>query len=114
MTSEYEEFINSQKNSTKEETLNKHAALDLTKKIDLIIKKLDAIEEHLNIKPKTIYDDMKEAYTVKDTSLVLGCSEKKVREYIKWNMLEHFKVGYKKMVTSRSIKKLIQQNLKSD
>ena len=81
-------------------------------KLDIILQKLEAIEKHLNIKNKTIYDNMAEAYSIKDTSKILGCSEAKVRQYIKYEMLDTFKVGHKRMVKSKAIKKLIEQNIK--
>ena len=80
-------------------------------KLDLILEKLENIEKHLGIYKKTIYDDMQPLYTIKDTATILGCTPYKVRQYIKYNMLESFRVGYKKMVRSESIKKLIQNNL---
>ena len=82
----------------------------MEEKIELILKKLEAIEKHLNIKPRTIYDEMLEAHSVKDTAKILGCTEIKVRQYIKWDMLKTFKVGQKPMVISSSIKKLINDN----
>jgi predicted transcriptional regulator len=54
---------------------------------------------------------MKPAYSVKDAATILGCTPHKVRQYIKYNMLDSFRVGYKKMIRSESIKKLIQNNL---
>ena len=81
-------------------------------KLDIIIKKLEVIEKHLNIKSKTIYDNMAEAYSIKDTAQILGCSETKVRKYIKYEMLDTFKVGHRRMVKSKAIKKLIKQNSK--
>ena len=83
----------------------------LNKKIDLIFQKLENIENHLGIEDKTIYDNMEPSYSVKDTAIILGCTPHKVRQYIKYNMLESFRVGYKKMVVSKSIKKLIKNNL---
>jgi len=83
----------------------------LNKKIDLIFQKLENIEKHLGIEDKTIYDNMEPSYSIKDTAIILGCSPHKIREYIKYNMLESFRVGYKKMVVSESIKKLIKNNL---
>ena len=80
-------------------------------KLDLILEKLENIEKHLGIYKKTIYDDMKPTYSIKDTATILGCTPHKVRQYIKYNMLETFRVGYKKMVSSESIKKLIKNNL---
>lgn len=82
----------------------------MDEKLDLILKKLEAIEKHLDIKPRTIYDDMLEAYSVKDTAKILGCTEVKVRQYIKWDMLKTFKVGRQPKVISSSIKKLIDDN----
>ena len=81
-------------------------------KLDIILQKLEAIEKHLNIQSKTIYDDMAEAYSIKDTAKILGCSETKVRQYIKYEMLDSFKVGHKRMIKSKAIKKLIKQNSK--
>ena len=81
-------------------------------KLDIILQKLEAIEKHLNIQSKTIYDDMAEAYSIKDTAKILGCSEIKVRQYIKYEMLDSFKVGHKRMIKSKAIKKLIKQNSK--
>ena len=85
----------------------------MEEKIDLILKKLKAIERHLDIKPRTIYDEMSEAHSIKDTAKILGCTEVKVRQYIKWDMLKTFKVGRKPMVISSSIKKLINDNQRS-
>ena len=77
-------------------------------RLDLILEKLENIEKHLGIYKKTIYDDMQPSYTIKDTATILGCTPYKVRQYIKYNMLDSFKTGYKKMVCSESIKKLIE------
>jgi predicted transcriptional regulator len=82
----------------------------MEEKLDLILKKLEVIEKHLDIKPRTIYDEMSEAHSVKDTAKILGCTEVRVRQYIKWDMLKTFKVGKKPMVISGSIKKLIDDN----
>ena len=81
-------------------------------KLDIILQKLEAIEKHLNIQSKTIYDDMAEAYSIKDTAKILGCSETKVRQYIKYEMLDSFKVGHRRMIKSNTIKELIKQNSK--
>lgn len=51
---------------------------------------------------------MQPSYTIKDTATILGCTPHKVSQYIKYNMLESFRVGYKKMVVSESIKKMIK------
>lgn len=93
----------------------KHIVYDyeMDEKLDLILKKLEAIEKHLDIKPKTIYDDMLEAYSIKDTAKILGCTEVKVRQYIKWDMLKTFKVGRQPKVISSSLKKLIDDNQRS-
>ena len=77
-------------------------------KLDLILEKLENIEKHLGIYKKNIYDGMQPSYTIKDTATILGCTPYKVRQYIKYNMLDSFKTGYKKMVCSKSIKKLIE------
>ena len=81
-------------------------------KLDIILQKLEAIEKHLNIQSKTIYDDMAEAYSIKDTAKILGCSETKVRQYIKYEMLDSFEVGHRRMIKSKAIKNLIKQNSK--
>ena len=81
-------------------------------KLDIILQKIEAIEKHLNIQSKTIYDDMAEAYSIKDTAKILGCSEIKVRQYIKYEMLDSFKVGHKRMIKSKAIKKFIKLNSK--
>ena len=83
---------------------------EISKKLDAIIQRLENIEDHLGIKTKTIYDDMQPSYSIKDTSIILGCTPHKVRQYIKYNMLDSFRVGYKKMVCSESIKKLINNH----
>ena len=88
------------------------ATIESMDKLDLILQKLEAIEKQLNIEPKTIYDNMSETYSVKETSKILGCPEKKVRQYIKYEMLDSFKVGHKRMIKSESIKKLIEDNSK--
>ena len=113
MSKDYEEFMSSQEKKEKvtdikTTEINKH--ID-DKRLDLILKKLENIEKHLGIYTKTIYDDMKPAYSVKDAATILGCTPHKVRQYIKYNMLDSFRVGYKKIVRSESIKKLIQNNL---
>ena len=115
MSSEYEEFMNSQKKVSNDSigtNKNKVSNSEIIRKLNLMLKKLEGIEEHLGIKTKTIYDDMKPAYSVKDTAAILGCSQHKVRQYIKYDMLETFKVGSKKMIDSKSIKKIIKENQK--
>ena len=81
-------------------------------RLDIILQKIEAIEKHLNIQSKTIYDDMAEAYSIKDTAKILVCSETKVRQYIKYEMLDSFKIGHKRMIKSKAIKRLIKQNSK--
>lgn len=84
----------------------------MNEKLDLILQKLENIENHLGIK-KTVYDQMKEAYSVADTAKILGCTQRKTRQFMEWGMLETFKIGKNKMVTSSSIKKMINQNLEN-
>ena len=79
-------------------------------KLDIILQKLEAIEKHLNIKSKTIYDNMAEAYSIKDTAKNLGCSETKVRKYIKNEMFDSFKIGHRRMIKSKALKKFIKLN----
>ena len=112
MSTDYEEFMSSQQTKEKVidiKTSEIHEDSD-DKRLDLILKKLENIEKHLGIYTKTIYDDMKPAYSVKDAATILGCTPQKVRQYIKYNMLDSFRVGSKKMIRSESIKKLIQNN----
>ena len=82
--------------------------MEIEDKLDLILARLENIEKHLGIYKKTIYDDMQPSYTIKDTATILGCTPYKVRQYIKYNMLDSFKAGYKQMVCSKSIKKMIK------
>ena len=114
MTTEYENFMKSQisksTSDVKEESKIFKVDSSLSNKLDTILQKLENIEKHLGIETKTIYDDMKPAYSVKDTAIILGCTTQKVGQYIKYNMLESFRVGYKKMVRSESIKKLIKEH----
>lgn len=83
----------------------------MDEKLDLILQKLENIENHLGIK-KTLYDQMKEAYSIADTAKILGCTQRKTRQFLEWDMLESFKIGKKKMITSSSIKKLIDEHKK--
>jgi hypothetical protein len=113
MSKDYEEFMSSQQKKEKVTVIKTSEINEDSddKRLDLILKKLENIEKHLGIYTKTIYDDMKPAYSVKDAATILGCTPQKVRQYIKYNMLDSFRVGYKKMIRSESIKKLIQNNL---
>ena len=79
------------------------------KKLDLILKKIELIEEHLGLKskPKTMYDDMEVGYTVKDTAKILGCSINKVRKLQNIGALTSYMIGRQKMIASDSIKNVI-------
>ncbi|MDC0529143.1 helix-turn-helix domain-containing protein [Gammaproteobacteria bacterium] len=112
MSSEYEEFMSSEKNKRKSSKTIKQglAKDDISEKLNLILKKLEAIEENLGITSKTIYDDMKPTYSIKETAAILGCTSQKVRKYVEYNMLDSIKVGHKVMVESESIKKLVNDN----
>ena len=70
----------------------------------------EALAEHLGV-GKTIFDRMREAYSVKDTAAILGCSQSKVRQYMKYRILQGLKIGHKSMITSTSIKELIHNNV---
>jgi hypothetical protein len=86
-------------------------------KLNLILKKLDAIEEHLGLKAKSkpepepssksMYDDMEVGYTVKDTAKILGCSINKVRKLQNIGALTSYMIGRQKMIASDSIKNVI-------
>ena len=51
-------------------------------------------------------------WIIKDASKVLGCSMTKVRQFIKYEFLDTFKIGQKIMITSESLKRLIENNLR--
>ena len=82
-----------------------------SEKLDLILKKLKAIEIQLNIKPRSLYDNLKPALSVADVATLLGCTQTKVRQYVKWNMVDNFKVGHKIMIITDSLEDLIKQNI---
>jgi hypothetical protein len=84
--------------------------MDIEQKLDLILKKLEAIEAHLDIKPRSLYDNLKPTLTVADAAEFLGCNQNKVRQYVKWKMLDSFKVGHKIMIVTSSLQELIQIN----
>jgi hypothetical protein len=71
MSNEYEDFLKSQtsKGTSDVKEINKIFEVDnkLSNKLDTILQKLENIEKHLGIETKTIYDDMKPAYSLKDT-----------------------------------------------
>ena len=80
---------------------------NIEKKIDEIFSRLDEIEKRVGIQPKKLSDFMDEAYSVKDASKILGCTMEKVRQFIKYDFLDTFRVGRKIMITSESIKNVI-------
>jgi hypothetical protein len=84
----------------------------LKKKIDEIFSRLDEIEKRVGIQPKKLSDFMDEAYSVKDASKILGCTMEKVRQFIKYDFLDTFRVGRKIMITSESIKRLMENHKK--
>ena len=55
---------------------------------------------------------MDEAYSVKDASKILGCTMEKVRQFIKYDFLDTFRVGRKIMITSESIKRIMENHKK--
>ena len=84
----------------------------MKKKIDEIFSRLDEIEKRVGIQPKKLSDFMDEAYSVKDASKILGCTMEKVRQFIKYDFLDTFRVGRKIMITSESIKRLMENHKK--
>ena len=82
----------------------------IEEKLNEIFSRLDEIEKRVGIQPKTLSDFMDEAYSVTDASKILGCTMVKVRQYIKYNFLDTFRVGQKVMITSESLKRLIENN----
>lgn len=85
---------------------------NIEKKIDEIFSRLDEIEKRVGIQPKKLSDFMDEAYSVKDASKILGCTMEKVRQFIKYDFLDTFRVGRKIMITSESIKRLMENHKK--
>ena len=85
---------------------------NIEKKIDEIFSRLDEIEKKVGIQPKKLSDFMDEAYSVKDASKILGCTMEKVRQFIKYDFLDTFRVGRKIMITSESIKRLMENHKK--
>ena len=83
-------------------------------KLDEILKRISNIENHLGIGKQVKHINMKPAYNIKETSILLGCSSSKVRKYIEYGFLEKFKIGRKVMILSDSINKLIQDNKKAN
>ena len=62
--------------------------MDVNEKLDEILRRIEGIEEHLNIKPKSKYK-LKPLYTVEDAAKFLGCSKPQVRKYL---LLKKFRV----------------------
>jgi len=60
----------------------------------------------------SIEKKLEDTYSSKDASKVLGCSMTKVRQFIKYDFLDTFKVGQKIMITSESLKRLMENNLR--
>jgi DNA-directed RNA polymerase sigma subunit (sigma70/sigma32) len=85
---------------------------NIEKKIDEIFSRLDEIEKRVGIQPKKLSDFMDEAYSVKDASKILGCTMEKVRQFIKYDFLDTFRVGRKIMITSESIKRIMEYHKK--
>ena len=84
-----------------------------TQKLDLILNKLERIEKALNITASSLWDNLLPLYNVKDTSKLLGCSESRVRKYLQFGMLKEVRLERKKMVCSKSIKKLYKDNFET-
>ena len=87
--------------------------MSLETKLDQILERLDIIESSLGIKKPSLWDNLKPLYNVTDTAKLLGCSVSKVRQYLKYGMLESVSLGHRKMVSSKSIKKLYKDNFES-
>ena len=84
--------------------------MTIESKLDLILKRLDIIEMNLGIQPKSLFDNLQPTVTVEDAAKLMGCTQPKIRQYIKWNMLETFKVGGRRMIVSSSLTELIKSN----
>ena len=83
---------------------------EIEEMLKAILKKIDVIEKHLDIKPKSLFDNLQPTVTVADAAKLMGCTQPKIRQYIKWNMLETFKVGSRRMIVSSSLVDLIKSN----
>ena len=86
--------------------------MSLETKLDQILERLDVIESSLGIKKPSLWDNLKPLYNVTDTAKLLGCSVTKVRQYLKFGMLESVSLGHKKMISSESIEKLFKDNFR--
>lgn len=87
--------------------------MSIEHKLDLILQRLEIIEINLGIKSKSLFDNLQPTVTVEDASKLMGCTQPKIRQYIKWNMLETFKVGSRRMIISSSLRELIDLNAKA-
>ena len=86
--------------------------VDINDKLEEIISSLERIEKALKIKPLSLWDNLKPMYNVADTAALLGCSVSRVRKYLKFGMLQELRLGRRKMIDSKSIKKVYEDNLK--
>ena len=84
--------------------------MSIEHKLDLILQRLEIIEINLGIKSKSLFDNLQPTLTVEDAAKLMGCTQPKIRQYIKWNMLETFKVGGRRMIISSSLTELIKSN----
>ena len=84
--------------------------MSIEHKLDLILQRLEIIEINLGIKYKSLFDNLQPTLTVEDAAKLMGCTQPKIRQYIKWNMLETFKVGGHRMILSSSLTELIKSN----
>ena len=84
--------------------------MSIEHKLDLILQRLEIIEINLGIKSKSLFDNLQPTLTVEDAAKLMGCTQPKIRQYIKWNMLETFKVGGRRMIVSNSLAELIKSN----
>jgi len=84
--------------------------MDVNEKLDEILRRIEGIEEHLNIKPPKSKYKLKPLYTVEDAAKFLGCSKPQVRKYLQFGMLKKFRVGHRVMVESDSMLKVFEDN----
>jgi len=86
--------------------------ISIEQKLDQILSRLDEVEKMVGIQPRKLSDFIEGSYSIKDASKLLGCSMEKVRKYIKFNFLDTFKIGRKIMITSESLKRLMENHLR--
>ena len=83
----------------------------IEEKLNEIFSRLDEIEKRVGIQPKNVIRFSWKKHTLlRMHQKFLVAAMVKVRQYIKYNFLDTFRVGQKVMITSESLKRLIENN----